>query len=75
MNAHDVTLTVPAAAHTGSKVHGHAPSAPADGGFGLIAAAVAGGALSSAAPRTLPISVTGQTTVSRILANSQTASQ
>ena len=66
MNAGDATLTGLATAHTGSMVHGHAPSAQASGGFDLNLAAVAGSALgSSGAPCTLTISATGLTTVSQ----------
>jgi hypothetical protein len=57
VNANDATLTGLATAQSGSKVHDHAPNAPASGGFDLILAAVAGSALgSSGAPYTLTIS-------------------
>jgi hypothetical protein len=66
VNAHHATLTVLATAHTGSKVHGHAPRAPAGGGFDLIVAAAVGGALgNSAAPGTRTINATSLATVSQ----------
>lgn len=56
MNANDATLTGLASAQTGSKVHDHAPNAPASGAFALIIAAVAGSALGrSGAPYALTI--------------------
>ena len=49
-------LACPASAQTGSKVHDHAPNAPASGAFALIIAAVAGSALGrSGAPYALTI--------------------
>ena len=65
MNATDATLTELATAHSASTVHNHAPNVPANGRFGLIIAAAADSALSSAAPGTLTISATGRTTISR----------
>ena len=66
MNANDATLTGLATAQTGSRVHDHAPNAPASGSFDLILAAVAGSALgSSGAPYTLTISAIDLTTVTQ----------
>jgi hypothetical protein len=53
VNGNDATL---ATAPTGSRVHGHAPSAPVGGVFGLILAAAVGSALGrSGAPYALTI--------------------
>ena len=66
MNANDAALTGLVTAPTGSRVHDHAPNAPAGGGFDLILTAVAGSALgSSGAAYTLTISAIDLTTVTQ----------
>jgi hypothetical protein len=66
VNANDAALTGLVTAPTGSRVHDHAPNAPAGGGFDLILTAVAGSALgSSGAAYTLTISAIDLTTVTQ----------
>jgi hypothetical protein len=66
VNANDATRTGLATTHTGSRVQGGKPNAPASGAFDLALAVAAGGALGSpGAPGTLTISATGLTTVSQ----------
>jgi hypothetical protein len=66
VNAHDATLTVLAAAPTGSTVPDTAPNAPAAGAFDLVLGAAAGSALgSSGAPYTLTISAIDLTAVTQ----------